>query len=222
MLIAAAVLPHPPLLVPALASAAAAELDPLRGRCTTSVDRLWAAKPDVVYVVGDDRGFRAASFGPWGADVAVDVPEPLPLALLVGGWLTTGRVRSFVAVSDDLERHDCAEIGVELAGSADRVALLAMGDGSARHSEKAPGYLDSRAAAFDAEVHRALGAGDAGRLLGLDAGLARELMVAGRASWQVLAGAAAGLQPPAVVDLAFEAPYGVGYHTASWTWQESA
>jgi len=72
------------------------------------------------------------------------------------------------------------------------------------------------------EVLAQLAAGDAGRLLGLDAGLARELMVAGRASWQVLAGAAAGWQPPAVVDLAFEAPYGVGYHTASWTWQEPA
>lgn len=222
MLVAAAVLPHPPLLVPALASTAAAELDPLRGRCGAAVGRLWAASPGVVYVIGDDRGFRASSFNPWGVDVAVDVPEPVPLALLVGGWLTTGRVRSFVAVSDDLEGQDCADIGAELAGSADRVALLVMGDGSARHSEKAPGYLDSRAAAYDADVHRALGAADLGGLLGLDADLARELLVAGRAPWQVLAGAAAGLPPPEVVDLAFEAPYGVGYHTASWTWQESA
>ena len=35
-----------------------------------------------------------------------------------------------------------------------------MGDGSACRTLKAPGYLDERAAAFDAEVARALGAAD--------------------------------------------------------------
>jgi hypothetical protein len=222
VLVAAAVLPHPPLLVPPLASGAVTELDLLRHRCAAGVTRLWSASPDVTYVVGKDGGHRASSFRPWGVEVAVDVPEPLPLPLLVGAWLTMGRLRSFVAVDDDLDPPACAELGAELAGSAAHVALLVMGDGSARHSEKAPGYLDSRSAIYDEAVHRALADADLDGLLGLDDDLARALMVAGRAPWQVLAGAARGVPAPVVVEAAFEAPYGVGYHTALWAWQEPA
>lgn len=222
MLVAAAVCPHPPLLVPPLATGAAAELDALRRRCETAVGRLWAAGPDAVFLIGLDSGHHATSLGPWGVEVGIDVPEPLPLSLLVGAWLTSGHLRSFVAVNDDLDPQACAELGAELAGSASRVAFVVMGDGSARHSEKAPGYLDPRAAAYDDSVQRALAAGDPEALLRLDAEVARELMVAGRAPWQVLAGASLGLPAPRVVDDAVETPYGVAYHTASWAWQESA
>ena len=45
-------------------------------------------------------------------------------------------------------------------GRAAAVALLVMGDGSARRSVKGPGFLDERAGPFDAEVSRALAAGD--------------------------------------------------------------
>jgi len=40
------------------------------------------------------------------------------------------------------------------------MALLVMGDGSARRSLRAPGYLDTRAAAFDAEVERTIRTGE--------------------------------------------------------------
>ena len=127
---------------------------------------------------------------PWGVDEPIDVPEPLPLSLLVGAWLTAGQVRSFVVVDDDLGPADCAALGRELAESAARVALLVMGDGSARHSEKAPGYLDDRAAGFDDELHTALATADLDALARLDPAVARSLLVAGRAPWQVLVGAA--------------------------------
>src|SRR4051794_38157444 len=119
-------------------------MDDVRERCRWAVAQLAAGHPDLLVVVGADPGPRSASFAPWGVDVPVDIPEPLPLPLLVGAWLSRGHVRSFAAVSPELDAADCSALGAELAAAADRVALLAMGDGSACHTEKAPGYLDPR------------------------------------------------------------------------------
>jgi hypothetical protein len=91
-----------------------------------------------------------------------------------------------------------------------------MGDGSACRTERAPGYLDERAVGFDAEVARALAEADTGALSRLDPVLAAELLAAGRAPWQVLAGAARGGRFTGAL-LADEAPYGVGYLVATWT-----
>ena len=217
-LVAGAVCPNPPLLVPELAAGASGELAELRDACRGAVRRLAAAEPDLLYVVGADTAPRARSFAPWGSvvDGALDVPEPLPLALLVGGWLTAGRHRSFVAVDGALDTADCTEVGVALAGSAERVALLVMGDGSARRSRQAPGYEDARAEPFDRAVVDALARADAAALLELDPALAEQLMVAGRAAWQVLAGAAGEDLLDAAV-LYDAAPYGVGYVVATWS-----
>jgi hypothetical protein len=88
-----------------------------------------------------------------------------------------------------------------------------MGDGSARRSVRAPGYLDPRAAGFDAEVERAVRSGDFDALLGLDQVLARDLMATGRPAWQVLAGALHGRAPAAEV-LYCDDPFGVAYLVA--------
>jgi hypothetical protein len=221
VLVAAAICPHPPLLVPELAAGAAGEMDDVRRGCADAVAAVWSARPDVVFVVGVDAGLRAQSFAPWGAPVAVDVPEPLPLPHLLGAWLTRGRNRSFVVVEDELAPPECVVLGAELGEAATRVGLIVMGDGSARHSEKAPGYLDERAAGFDRSVDEAFARADVDALLALDPLLARELMVAGRAPWQVLAGAARDLPKP-TVSAAFAAPYGVGYHVVAWEWQVNA
>jgi aromatic ring-opening dioxygenase LigB subunit len=106
-----------------------------------------------------------------------------------------------------------------MADLDDRVALLCMGDGSARRSEKAPGWWDDRAEAFDATVAAALAAADLEALLQLDAELARALLVAGRASWQALAGAADGQVWRGELTH-HEAPFGVGYLVAEWTRDE--
>lgn len=104
----------------------------------------------------------------------------------------------------------------EIATRDERVALLVMGDASACRTLKAPGYLDERAAPFDAEVARALGAADVAALTTLDTGLAHELKVSGRAPWQVLAGAADGADLGGSL-LYEDAPYGVGYVVAVWS-----
>jgi aromatic ring-opening dioxygenase LigB subunit len=121
-----------------------------------------------------------------------------------------------LGVGERLAPGECAAAGQAVAGSAGRVALLVMGDGSARRTVKAPGYLDERAEPFDRAVSTALSEADPRALAALDPGLAQALQVAGRAPWQVLAGAArkAGLTGELLYGAA---PYGVGYYVATWT-----
>ncbi|MFF3215051.1 class III extradiol dioxygenase subunit B-like domain-containing protein [Streptomyces sp. NPDC002886] len=235
MLVAAAVCPAPPMLLPELATGAAAELADARTACSDALSVLAASRPDLLVVVGacdpDHHGaYPQGARGTFrGFGVAADVrlgegeegPRLLPTPLAVGAWLL-GRAGWGAAplegfgVAGPLDTERCLEAGRELAVREDRVALLVMGDGSARRTLKAPGYLDERAAGFDAEAARALGAADLPALAALDAGLAAELQVAGRAPWQVLAGAAegAGLEGRLLYE---DAPYGVGYFVAAWS-----
>ncbi|MFF8839873.1 class III extradiol dioxygenase subunit B-like domain-containing protein [Streptomyces sp. NPDC015130] len=235
MLVAAAVCPSPPLLVPEVATGAAPELDAARTACADALGLLAASRPDRLYVVGPAGAgatgvFPAGStgsFAGFGVDLSVRLGDgpaadrPLPASLAVGAWLLGRADWSDAPVEgrsvDEREPADaCAATGRELAASADRVALLVLGDGSACRTVKAPGYLDERAAGFDAEAARALGAADVAALLALDERLAYELKAAGRAPWQVLAGAAegAGLEGRLLHE---DAPYGVEYIVAAWS-----
>jgi hypothetical protein len=220
VLISAAVCPHPPLLVPEVACGAAPELDGLRAACAEAVRRLAAA--DLVVVVGSgpetrDFGLDAAcTLRPYGAGVTAGRGRPvLPLSLTIGRWLLGERTALYRSVAEDAPPEACRRLGTELAGLAERVALLVMGDGTACRTERSPGYLDTRAEGFDAQVARALADADADTLDRLDAGLAAELRATGRAPWQVLAGAARGGRFGAEL-LADDAPYGVGYLVAGW------
>ncbi|MFH9864150.1 class III extradiol dioxygenase subunit B-like domain-containing protein [Streptomyces sp. NPDC017202] len=238
MLVAAAVCPCPPLLVPEVAAGAAPELDAARTACSDALSVLAAARPDRLVVIGPveeaGRGAYPAgtpgSFRGFGVDLAVrlggagaeDASGPgLPPSLAVGAWLleragwSDGPVEG-LGVEESLAPGRCAEAGREIAARPGRTALLVMGDASACRTLKAPGYLDERAAPFDAEAGRALGAADIAALTALDAGLAGELKAAGRAPWQVLAGAAqdAGLSGTLLYE---DAPYGVGYVVAAWS-----
>ncbi|MFF5187798.1 class III extradiol dioxygenase subunit B-like domain-containing protein [Streptomyces sp. NPDC000345] len=238
MLVAAAVCPCPPLLVPEVAAGAAPELDAARAACSDALAVLAAARPDRLVVVGpaEEAGRGAhpegarGSFRGFGVDMAVRLgragthapsARELPASLAVAAWLLerTGWSAAPVeglGVGEPLGVERCVETGGEIGARAERVALLVMGDASACRTLKAPGYLDERAAPFDAEVARALGAADLEAIKALDAGLARELKAAGRAPWQVLAGAAegAGLQAALLYEAA---PYGVGYVVATWS-----
>jgi hypothetical protein len=223
--VAAAVCPHPPLLVPELAAGAAVELDALRRACDSAVHGVLAVGPDRLIVVGgadEDAAFPrggAASFAPYGLPVQAGTGPPLPLSLGVGGWLLDragwSREWSARAVAWTTDPKVCAAAGRDLVDGEARVALLVLGDGSARHHEKAPGYVDPRAGAFDGTVAEALRNADAAALADLDPDLATDLLAAGRASWQVLAGAAAEVPVDARL-LYHDVPYGVGYFVASW------
>lgn len=156
-----------------------------------------------------------------GAESAEEPQRALPTSLAVAAWLLERTAWSDapiegLSVGEPLEAERCIDIGRDIAARADRVALLVMGDASACRTLKAPGYLDERAAPFDASVARALGKADVAALKELDTELARELKASGRASWQVLAGAAeeAGLAGALLYE---DAPYGVGYLVATWS-----
>ncbi|MFI5907357.1 hypothetical protein [Dactylosporangium sp. NPDC051541] len=220
-LVAAAVCPHPPLLVPELAAGAASELDDLRAACRAAVARLANASVDSLIVVGSDTTTvrREPPFGgtllPWGVDLPIGDPtgDQLPLSLLIGAWLRPG-AGNFQTVAADAGPGECARLGRKLAGEADRVGLLVMGDGSACRTEKAPGFFDARAESFDAAVSAALARADADALAAIDPALAAELLAAGRAPWQVLAGAKdRDLRGEVLYD---SAPYGVAYFVATW------
>ncbi|WP_189938315.1 class III extradiol dioxygenase subunit B-like domain-containing protein [Streptomyces sulfonofaciens] len=242
MLVAAAVCPCPPLLVPEVAAGAAPELDAARDACAEAVAVLAASRPDRLVVVGPVAGAdrtpfptgTPGSFQGFGVDLGVRLgaPEPdgaradrvLPASLAVAAWLL-GHAQwpsvpvSGLGVGDLLGTERCVSTGAEITAGPERVALLAMGDGSACRSLKAPGYLDARAAGFDAAAARALAAADAQALRAVDEELARQVQAAGRAPWQVLAGAAEGsAENPALKGalLYDDAPYGVGYLVATW------
>jgi hypothetical protein len=110
---------------------------------------------------------------------------------------------------------DCVKLGIMIAERAPKVALLAMGDASARRARGVEGAPDRQAQDYDEEVAEALAAADARWLGRLDPALDDELMVAGRAAWQVLAGAATGTRMCGRL-LCMAAPYGVTYLVARW------
>ena len=231
--VAAAVCPHPPILVPELAAGAAPELAPLRQACLAAVDRLTDSSPDSLLMVGSSPGpttryaaDASGSFGPYGApQVRVHLgaggdDQRLPLAVLVGAWLVRQSKAahlptSGVTVDPTATPAACEALGRELARTDSRVALLVMGDGSARRSEHAPVHLHPRAEIFDATVATALATADSRTLAALDPDLAAELHAAGRAPWQVLA-AAAGAHDWRATLLYDAAPYGVGYFVSGW------
>ena len=188
-------------------------------------------------------GYAAGSLWEYGVPFVVGCGEPvLPLSLTVGAWLldqaggkprrAAGQPRQeyaggqpprcglpcrlmLRAVAADLPPADCLRLGAELAALAPRVALLAMGDACARKATGVPGAADPAGERYDAQVAAALAAGDAAGLARLDPALDDELMIAGRAAWQVLAGAAGDGALRGRLRCAV-APYDVSYLVASW------
>jgi hypothetical protein len=208
MLTAAAVCPQPPLLIPAATGAPGpgdAELERLRTACHQAVADLLSEGPDLVAVVGGAA--HTAQYPPdapgslheFGIPFTVGGPRPLgsaalPLALTVGKWLLSRAAGPVPAVwwgiASDAPAAGCLELGESLAELAPRVALLVLGDGPGRRARGVPGAVDVDADRYDDQVATALADADAAALAALDPGADRRLFVAGRAAWQVLAGAA--------------------------------
>jgi hypothetical protein len=147
--VAAAVLPHPPLLVPELAGRAASELDPLRAACHQALAAVVAAA-DLTIVVGDGPVWGVpepsapGSFGPYGAGLQVTLPAltdldlpalppparlpELPLSVAVAAHLLADLdpppARLFAATVP-------ASLGPGAAAAIGRALTAAAGDGSA-------------------------------------------------------------------------------------------
>jgi hypothetical protein len=137
--------------------------------------------------------------------------QRVPLAHTLGAWLLdeAGSTGPRIGVGPD----DLGPLVSSLAGS---VAVLAMGDGSARRTVKAPGYLDPAAEPFDAAVATALAAGNPAALAALDPAEGDRLLAAGTPTWRAVGAALSGRAFTARLHLA-DAPFGVGYLVADWT-----
>jgi hypothetical protein len=222
--LAVAFCPCPPLLLPAVEGRAEAATTALRQACAEAVAAMLTIRPEVVVVVGaggaDGERFGTGDAGSLaGFGVRLEIPfegrarpggRRLPAAHTVGAWLL------------DEARYSGTRVGVGPGNVADLltvlpgpVGVLAMGDGSARRTVKAPGYLDEAAGPFDAAVADALRSGDADALAALDLGEGERLLAAGAPTWRAVGAAVRGRQITARLHYD-DAPFGVGYLAADW------
>jgi hypothetical protein len=222
--VAVAFCPSPPLLLPCAEGRAAPDTDELRRACAEAVERMLTCRPQVVVVVGEgpapgvrlgpgDRG-DLRGFGV-DREIAFDGrarPDgrTIPLAHAVGAWLLDEA--GFAGTRVGVGPGDLGQLVRDLPGP---VGILAVGDGSARRTVKAPGYLDDAAAPFDAAVAAALAEGDTATLAALDLAEGERLLAAGAPTWQAVGAALAGRVVVATLHLD-AAPFGVGYLVADW------
>jgi hypothetical protein len=213
-----AFVPSAPLLVPDVAGGSAALDNDLRLACLDVVSRALDSEPAEVVVVG-----ATSIVGHWDAGHTWDfagfgVPRvpaeerpPLPWTLGVGAWLLDecgwSGERRYVGVGTGAEQ----ELDV-----SDRSVVVAVADGSACRTERAPGHLDPRAEGFDDAIADVLSQGDASALSDIDPTLARDLLCGGVLVWRSVAGAVGASVVARAELLTHVAPYGVGYFVALW------
>ncbi|BCJ36617.1 hypothetical protein Athai_41200 [Actinocatenispora thailandica] len=231
MIVSVAACPQPPLLLPELATGAAADLAPVRAACASAVRELVRQPVEQVLVVG--AGARADSWGPndhgsfarYGRELPVDFGGDRSgrtfgdLSLLVAARLLADVPvpRLAVTVPATASTDECLATGRRIAADSGNrpIGLLVMGDAAARRALAEPGAVDAEADEFDAAVREAFAAGDPAALRALDPDRARALSAVGRAPWQVLAGALAEQRWAARLHYA-GAPAEVTYLVATW------
>jgi hypothetical protein len=224
MIVAAACIPQAPLLLPGLTGGTVAEVEEVRAAVSDAVDAIIEHGPDEVVVVGA---------APATATYPPDAPTPagrlapapgrrpqrtaLPVPLAVGRSALEERSVPWIlqGVEHRAPTGDCGALGRRIAARPGRTGLLVVADGSARGGEKAPGYVDSRADGVDAHIAGALDSAAPDALLALDPELCEDLLIAGRAAWQVMAGACDGTAW-LTRTLYHGDPFGVTYRVVTW------
>ncbi len=225
MLSAIAIVPSAPVMVPELASSAAAELADLRAAvfaAAASLPSRWIAVGvgPIDEVVGPEQ---SGTFAGYGVDVrvalspdAVAAARDLPLCALITGWVrghvdpeASAQVRVYADGHDaDAALDAGCRLRAEIDRAADPVGVLVVADGVHTLTPPAPGGYDPDSIPVQAALDDALAGGDTAAL-----GRLPETVV-GRVAYQVLA----GLEPVprSVEELYRGAPYGVGYFAGVW------
>jgi hypothetical protein len=225
VLSAIAIVPSAPVIVPELASRAAAELVDLHEAVLGAA----ASLPDRWVAVGagqDDAVLGpecVGTFGGYGVDVqvalsprAAGAPQELPLCALIAGWIrgqakpeAHAEVRVYAAGHDvDIALARGRRLRAEIDEAVEPVGLLIVADGANTLSPSAPGGYEPESIAVQAALDDALAAGDAAALTRFPD------TIVGRVAYQVLAGLAE--TPRSAKEFYRGAPYGVGYFAGCW------
>lgn len=225
VLVAIAIVPSAPVLVPQLAGAAAADDVDLRDAVLTAAATL-PCRWIVIGVGAADAVWgpeTSGTFAGFGVDVGVGLsPQTgaqteLPLCALIAGWIrgqvspdAHAQVRSYAAgQSSESALAAGRALRAELDGDAEPTGLLVVADGCHTLTTAAPGGHDPASAEVQAALDGALASGDPSALEALPDS------VVGRVAFAVLAGAAAP-GPRTATELYRGAPFGVGYSVDIW------
>jgi hypothetical protein len=226
---AVAFVPAAPLLVSQVTGGSAALDEPLRVACIDVVRRALEQNPDEVVVLAP-----TLSTGPWPADAIwnfagfgvartpPDLRPALPWALGIGAWLLDeagwdGHRRYVGVTSSPLDPGATSTLLGAAVGDPRSQVVIAVGDGSACRTERAPGYFDDRAERFDEQIADLLAGGDAAGFGQLDEVVAGDLLCAGLPVWRWLTEAIAGAEVTSAELVTHIAPYGVAYFVALWS-----
>ncbi|KAA0100949.1 hypothetical protein CIW49_05275 [Mycolicibacterium sp. P1-18] len=226
MLTAIALVPSAPVLVPELATGAAAELQDL----SAAVAQAAAELPDRWFVVGvgaaDDviGPGTVGTFGGYGVDVRVALsdraaaaPRPLPPSVLIAGWVRTthapaASAEAWVYAADHTADAALARgraLRAEVEAVPGPAGVLVVADGANTLTASAPGGYDPDSVPVQAALDDALAGGDTDALARLSDA------IGGRVAFQVLAGLL-GTSQWQSRQLYRGAPYGVGYAVGTW------
>jgi hypothetical protein len=222
-----ALIPSAPVLVPELASGAAAEVQDLSAAVLAAAAEL----PDRWFVIGVGAADNVigpgtvGTFAGYGVDVRIalspdgaGIPRPLPVCALVAGWVRgianpRASAETWVYAADhevDAALARGRALRAEVDAITDPVGVLVVADGANTLTPPAPGGYRPESIPAQEALDDALAAGDATALTRLPAD------ILGRVAYQVLAGLA-GPSPSSARELYRGAPYGVGYFVGIWT-----
>lgn len=247
------VIPSAPLLVPELSGPAADDTVPVRDAVLAAGASLAAAASRWIAIGVADRPDTSArgrvnpripdcrqsgDFGAYGVPVPVSLPHPplpdrieppapLPLSMLLAGWLgaqvSPRPVRIDPVVLDPCCRPEVVRLAVRELSLAERpvsdepIGVLVIADGANALSPRAPGGGE-RASAWELQnrIDDAVVGADRETLAALGEAECAAEGVGTRAAWLALAQLLDG-RPAWDVDARFRgAPFGVGYTVASF------
>lgn len=206
--------PQTPLLEPSVAGRAAFELDPLRESLSEATSSLIASTDEVV-IIATESADKAVAFIVQGQQdqqttvVKLLADPPFSQSVRVNPDSSKGELKAIDEVTKELKALD---------SSTKRVGVIVLGDGSAKRTEKAPGFVDHRAVAFDNRLSEIFHSAQLSELSELDFALARELWVWGIDPWMAIgkfvsqSGAQFSLENYFDTD-----PYGVEYFVAGFS-----
>ncbi|MGI8417708.1 MAG: hypothetical protein ACR2P2_16195 [Nakamurella sp.] len=215
MIVGAVLCPAAPLLIRGVADGAAARCAELVAAALAAAGELRQRADRVLLVTATPHSSLTVTVPP---DLG---PPPFGRGpSRIGGWPNAGWVARELVGDVPLSAVGIAADDLPLADvrTTGRTGVLVLADGAICHGPAAPAAQDERAAGFERSLHRALADPDLQALASWSAdngNLGAELSATAPQALTVLAQLASAKTWLATADY-FGAPFGVGYHVATW------